>query len=73
MILDGGLSNALRAHGRDLMDQASVGGIAREVTGKPGLAYPNSGQGWESRTHTWSGETSYDVTLAPGWVAAGAA
>ena len=27
-------------------------GIAREVTGKPGLAYPNSGQGWESRTHT---------------------
>ena len=48
-------------------------GIAREVTGKPGLAYPNSGQGWESSTHTWSGETSYDVTLAPGWVAAGAA
>lgn len=47
--------------------------VAREVTGKPGVAYPNSGQGWDSGTHTWSGPTSYDVSLAPGWVAAGAA
>jgi homocysteine S-methyltransferase len=46
--------------------------IAREVTGRPGVAYPNSGQGWDSGTHTWSGGTSYDVALAPGWVAAGA-
>jgi homocysteine S-methyltransferase len=47
--------------------------VAREVTGLPGVAYPNSGQGWDSGTHTWSGDTSYDVGLAPGWVAAGAA
>ena len=47
--------------------------VARAATGKPGVAYPNSGQGWDSRTHTWSGDTSYDVALAPGWVAAGAA
>jgi homocysteine S-methyltransferase len=47
--------------------------VARSVTGKPGVAYPNSGQGWDSGTHTWSGTTSYDVSLAPGWVAAGAA
>jgi homocysteine S-methyltransferase len=47
--------------------------VARAVTGKPGVAYPNSGQGWDSGTHTWSGATSYDVALAPGWVAAGAA
>ncbi len=46
--------------------------IARTVTGRPGVAYPNSGQGWDSGTHTWSGGTSYDVALAPGWVAAGA-
>ena len=46
--------------------------VARAVTGKPGVAYPNSGQGWDSRTHTWSGDTSYDVSLAPTWVAAGA-
>ena len=47
--------------------------VAREVTGLPGVAYPNSGQGWDSGTHTWSGDTSYDVGLAPDWVAAGAA
>ncbi len=46
--------------------------VAHEVTGLPGVAYPNSGQGWDSGTHTWSGPTSYDVGLAPGWVAAGA-
>lgn len=46
--------------------------IARAVTGKAGVAYPNSGQGWDSATHTWSGPTSYDVRLAPSWVAAGA-
>ena len=47
--------------------------VARAVTGRPGVAYPNSGQGWDSGTHTWTGGTSYDVGLAPGWVAAGAA
>jgi len=47
--------------------------IARHVSGLPGIAYPNSGQGWDSGTHTWSGTTSYDVGLAPGWGAAGAA
>lgn len=47
--------------------------VAHAVTGRPGVAYPNSGQGWDSGTHTWSGGASYDVGLAPGWVAAGAA
>lgn len=46
--------------------------VARDVTGLPGVAYPNSGQGWDSGTHTWSGPASYDVSLAPSWVAAGA-
>jgi homocysteine S-methyltransferase len=46
--------------------------VARSVTGKPGVAYPNSGQGWDSGSHTWSGTTSYDVSLAPSWVEAGA-
>jgi homocysteine S-methyltransferase len=47
--------------------------VAREVTGRPGVAYPNSGQGWDSGTHLWSGTSAYDVTLAPSWVEAGAA
>ena len=46
--------------------------VAARVTGRPGVAYPNSGEGWDSGTHTWSGHTSYDVSLAPAWVAAGA-
>ncbi len=47
--------------------------IAAEVSGLPGVAYPNSGQGWDSGTHTWSGTASFDVAMAPGWAAAGAA
>ena len=54
----------------DVLDALDV---ARAVTGLPGVAYPNSGQGWDSGTHTWSGTASYDVALAPRWVAAGAA
>jgi homocysteine S-methyltransferase len=46
--------------------------VAHRVTGRPGVAYPNSGQGWDSGTHAWTGRTSYDVSLAAGWVAAGA-
>jgi len=45
---------------------------AAELTGLPAVAYPNSGEGWDSGAHTWSGSTSYDVGLAPSWVAAGA-
>jgi homocysteine S-methyltransferase len=47
--------------------------VARQVTGLPGIAYPNSGQGWDNRTHTWTGETAFDVALGPRWVEAGAA
>ncbi|QWZ07058.1 homocysteine S-methyltransferase [Nocardioides panacis] len=45
---------------------------AARVSGRPGVAYPNSGQGWDSGTHSWQGPTAYDVRLAPDWVAAGA-
>jgi homocysteine S-methyltransferase len=47
--------------------------VVRAVTGKAGVAYPNTGQGWDSGTHTWSGSASFDVSLAPAWVAGGAA
>lgn len=47
--------------------------IARKASGKPGVAYPNAGQGWDARTYTWAGDTAYDVSLAPAWVEAGAA
>ncbi len=54
-------------------DVADAVRLAVRVSGKPAVAYPNSGEGWDSRTHSWSGDTSYDVALAPDWVEGGAA
>ncbi len=53
-------------------DVADAVRLAIGVSGKPAVAYPNSGEGWDSRTHSWSGDTSYDVALAPVWVEGGA-
>ncbi|HET8562073.1 MAG TPA: homocysteine S-methyltransferase [Marmoricola sp.] len=47
--------------------------LAAAVTGKPAVAYPNSGEGWDAAGRTWAGATSYDVGLAAAWVSAGAA
>lgn len=44
--------------------------LAREVTGKPVVAYPNSGEHWQ-RGH-WSGRPTFSADLVPQWVAAGA-
>ena len=53
-------------------DVAPAVSLAVEVTGKPAVAYPNSGEGWDAVARTWAGGSSYDVGLAPGWIAAGA-
>jgi homocysteine S-methyltransferase len=53
-------------------DVAPAVSLAVEVTGKPAVAYPNSGEGWDAVARTWAGGSSYDVGLAAGWVAAGA-
>jgi homocysteine S-methyltransferase len=47
-------------------------GLAAEVTGRPAVAYPNSGEEWAAESRRWAGGLSYDVSLAPGWVGAGA-
>lgn len=44
--------------------------IAREVTGKPVIVYPNSGEHWSSGH--WVGPRHFSPTLVPAWVAAGA-
>ncbi len=44
--------------------------IAREVTGKPVIVYPNSGERWGSGG--WSGSARFSPALVPAWVAAGA-
>jgi homocysteine S-methyltransferase len=46
--------------------------IAREVTGKPVIAYPNSGEVWDGVRRTWIGSSGWSAELAPRWVAAGA-
>ena len=45
---------------------------ARTVTDLPLVAYPNGGQTWDGARRRWSGGSTYDVRLAPSWVAAGA-
>ena len=46
--------------------------VAREVTGKPVIAYPNSGEAWDGVRRTWIGSPGWSAELAPRWVAAGA-
>ncbi|HLN76830.1 MAG TPA: homocysteine S-methyltransferase [Nocardioidaceae bacterium] len=46
--------------------------LAARISGKPAVAYPNSGEEWVARTHRWEGGSSYDVRLAAEWVEAGA-
>ena len=43
------------------------------ATGKPAVAYPNSGEAWDAGARGWAGGASYDVGLADDWVRAGAA
>lgn len=46
--------------------------IARGVTGKPVIVYPNSGEKWDGERRTWIGQARWSTDLAPRWVAAGA-
>lgn len=46
--------------------------LAVEVSGRPAVAYPNSGQTWTGRLDGWRDESSYDASRAGGWTAAGA-
>jgi homocysteine S-methyltransferase len=46
--------------------------VARDVTGKPVIVYPNSGEDWDGVRRTWIGRAVWSADLAPRWVAAGA-
>jgi homocysteine S-methyltransferase len=46
--------------------------VAREVTGKPVIVYPNSGEGWDAQRRAWVGTSRFSPELAPQWVAEGA-
>jgi len=42
------------------------------LTGKPAVAYPNSGESWEAHDRRWTGDAAAPATLAARWHAAGA-
>ncbi|NTY63194.1 homocysteine S-methyltransferase [Mycolicibacterium sphagni] len=46
--------------------------VAREVTGKPVIVYPNSGEEWEPSRRTWAGTSRFNANAATQWAAAGA-
>ena len=46
--------------------------IARSVTGKPVVVYPNSGESWDAKTRAWREESTFDAGLVRSWIDAGA-
>lgn len=47
--------------------------VAAQVSGKPVVVYPNSGEHWDARRRRWSGPARPDLArLAPTWVREGA-
>ncbi|WP_447002737.1 homocysteine S-methyltransferase [Saccharothrix isguenensis] len=46
--------------------------IARRVTGKPVVVYPNSGERWDAVARGWIGAPAFDPLRVAGWVDGGA-
>ncbi|MFH9727136.1 homocysteine S-methyltransferase [Streptomyces sp. NPDC017254] len=46
--------------------------LAAEVTGRPAVVYPNSGERWDARARGWRGDVAFDPAGATGWAASGA-
>ncbi|NUS16488.1 MAG: homocysteine S-methyltransferase [Streptomyces sp.] len=47
-------------------------GSAVAVTGKPAVAYPNSGESWNAAAQRWEGARTFTAEAAAAWQAAGA-
>ena len=46
--------------------------VAAAAAGKPIVAYPNSGEGWDANGRRWTGAPGISAADVPGWFAAGA-
>ena len=57
----------------DPVDVAPAIAVAREVTGKPVIVYPNSGEGWDAAGRGWTGRSRFSAADAARWVSLGAA
>ncbi|MFE0803390.1 homocysteine S-methyltransferase [Streptomyces sp. NPDC058812] len=53
-------------------DVAGAVETAARVTGKPVVAYPNSGEVWDAEARAWRGRSSFTADQVRGWRAAGA-
>jgi homocysteine S-methyltransferase len=53
-------------------DVAPAVRIAQQVTGKPVIAYPNSGERWDATRRAWVGPSRFAPDLARQWCADGA-
>ncbi|MGZ4597924.1 MAG: homocysteine S-methyltransferase [Actinomycetes bacterium] len=63
-----GVNCTAPAHVTELVSRAV------SASGRPAIAYPNSGEGWDAESRAWTGPGAVvDVALAREWVAAGAA
>ncbi|MFF9767703.1 homocysteine S-methyltransferase [Streptomyces sp. NPDC014636] len=45
---------------------------AARVTGRPVVAYPNSGEGWDAQARAWRGRTTFSAAQVAAWRRAGA-
>jgi homocysteine S-methyltransferase len=46
--------------------------LAARLSGKPVVAYPNSGEGWDAERRAWTGAGDFPAAAVEGWVADGA-
>lgn len=53
-------------------DVSAAIATARDVTGKPVIVYPNSGEAWDAQQRTWVGTSQHSAQQAQQWVADGA-
>ncbi|MCF4121141.1 homocysteine S-methyltransferase [Antribacter sp. KLBMP9083] len=53
-------------------DVSAAIATARDVTGKPVIVYPNSGEAWDAQQRTWVGTSQHSAQQAQLWVADGA-
>ena len=68
-------STSIVAAGVNCSAPADVPGAVRtavEVTGLPGVAYPNRGEAWDNATHSWVGSGTFDPGEVRSWTADGA-
>lgn len=53
-------------------DVEAAVGVAARATGKPVVAYPNSGESWDASARAWRGRSTFDAERVLAWREAGA-